>query len=158
MRLLSRVRKLAERAAGRRGPEPVGLVWSRRESNLAEGYEFATGEHLAVDVYEEEQPGGELPPSRRIVERATTDPEDLGQVYGAAGELVGRVCEVKRGGHLLRMEYFEGQQGATAATARGGRVTLRAGAGAASTATPATAPVPSGGSRSSGPTREGARR
>jgi hypothetical protein len=105
------VQKLADRAAARQERAAIGVVWSRRETVLPAGYEFEAGEHLAVDVWEEE-PAGEAPASWRVVERIATDPGDYGRVHDAHGRQVGRVCSLSDGGHLLRIEYFEHAEGA----------------------------------------------
>ncbi|MGA2270210.1 MAG: hypothetical protein ABSH44_17195 [Bryobacteraceae bacterium] len=76
------------------GPGPgceVGLVWTRDESRVDRALE--QGEWIAHDLYEVAAAEG-APACSRLVERVTTDGNDLGWVYDPAGQVVGRVVEI----------------------------------------------------------------
>jgi hypothetical protein len=95
-------RRVARAPAGAR----VGLVWTQDEEVL--GRPLAAGEYLAVDFFcvgPDEAGCG----SRRTVERATSDPRDLGIVYDAAGVRIGRV--VKRDGPLVTTKLDSSTRG-----------------------------------------------
>ena len=74
----------------------VGLVWTVDETPL--GRPLASGEFLATDLFRT-GPAVDGAGVQRVVERATLNPRDLGLVYDAAGERIGRV--VRRNGSLI---------------------------------------------------------
>jgi hypothetical protein len=73
---------------------PVGIAWSHCEKRL-DDVELSDGEFLALDVTISGAIG-EVP-LWRTAERITRDPEDYGQVFDSAGELVGAVRSIKNG-------------------------------------------------------------
>jgi hypothetical protein len=92
MRLLRKVSKLEGtlRAKSKRREGVVwGLVWSQDEKLL--GRELGCGETLAVDVHVVDDLHGVR--VVRMVERATSNPADLGLVFDASGFVTGRVEE-----------------------------------------------------------------
>jgi hypothetical protein len=124
MKLLKRVQN-AERDEAAFGVVIPSLVWSQDERNLGEGVFLNPDQHVATDVFLRSEaeadavvfggaPAGEEPPIPecpvwRTVERISNDPADLGQVYGADGELVGRVTAVN--GPLFDIRYHSAAGG-----------------------------------------------
>jgi hypothetical protein len=94
MSLVAKLEKLeaaaAERARSRR--QPVGLVWTQDDVRV-DPESLAPGEHLALDVYVTGAIGETE--TWTTIERATSEPSDLGTVYDAAGGVVGRVVRIE---------------------------------------------------------------
>jgi len=114
MKLIAAAKRLEE-LAGKLGGmyghrEPVALVWTAHEELALPPDD---GQVVAVDVFE----GDEFEGARivRTVERLSSDPGDLGVVYAAGGERVGRVVE--REGSLMTIAYTAGATGEVIAAA-----------------------------------------
>ena len=80
----------------------IAIAWStdeERAADLAESDEVAMDIHILSDDLGAEQ--------WRTVERRRRDPEDLGDVFDAAGARIGRVAE--RDGSLVRWVEVEAE-------------------------------------------------
>ncbi len=101
-RRLAAVEVAAGGAARARSAEvrEVGVVWSAHEARIdASG--LAAGEYIAADMRYLDSPPEAGEPARplcgefvSVTERVTRDSNDLGNVYGATGEVIGRVTEL----------------------------------------------------------------
>lgn len=109
MRMVQRVEaqvRQVRRRKSRPKREPVGIVWVSDDA----GPDVAPGDDVVEDVYVEE---GD-PPEWHMRPRARRDDADLGDVYGAGGELLGRVVEIE--GSLVTWEAIGGGEAAGAAS------------------------------------------
>lgn len=80
--------RLEDAAAARGAASAAGIVWSADEGKL--GRDLVAGEHIAYDLLVMYVDG------HRVIgthERASQDPEDLGNVYDEVGRLIGRVWD-----------------------------------------------------------------
>lgn len=129
MRLIKNLQRLEDAAAAGREVLPtgnVGIVWTCHETRV-DPVTLRPGEYIAEDVEvrdilaEVAAAGGRAgdvgaagedldglepgpPPELWTVrERVTLDPQDLGDVYGLAGELVGRVVAID--GALITIDW-----------------------------------------------------
>jgi len=110
MRLIRQVERLegATVAAARQAKAvPVGVCWVAREERIVDPGELAPGEYIAADVYVQGHAGEA--PVVKVVERATRDDFDLGDVYAAGpgwelGERIGRVMSIE--GTLVGWEIW----------------------------------------------------
>jgi hypothetical protein len=89
---IKRFEASAAAAAEAEARASCGYVISYTPDNVTVPVEaLGEGDLVALDVHATELQGGV-----RTVERITRDPDDLGYVYDAGGEIIGRLLEVNR--------------------------------------------------------------
>lgn len=106
MRLIGQVKRLEGAAAALEAQSggAVGVVWTRHESRVYAN-ELQDGEYIAVDVTIT-RAESDKPAYWSIAERVTLDAGDLGRVFDASGELMGRVVSIDP--DLVRVDLAAG--------------------------------------------------
>jgi hypothetical protein len=116
MRLIARLQRAEAGAAAARESKPaaVGLIWTREES-VVDPETLFQGEYIACDIrivggaavphVGDPAAAHAAPGAWSMVERVTTDPQDLGWVLDAEGARVGRVMGID--GSMLSIEWLE---------------------------------------------------